>query len=529
MQYFDPLSHKILICATPKTGNTWLKFLLSDLYELSLVALPNESDIAPLLIAKKSIAHCHILPTRALADTLLVHDILPVTVLRHPKDVLLSLYHFVRSKQKSSHKEEDLLHAAEGDGAAELLDYVRSYFMKNLLISKAWMDFGAPVVRYEDLLRNPIASLRQLTGRISPVNNQMLRFAAVNNQFAYLKSDAVNEDSNFFRAGTSGLSRNTLPEAVHAELDLPIWQEVFAALGYGRDPEVISQPDLSAHDPFRGHTAFDNGMRISRNLRHVLLRELPHLAQRWPEPWRTDGPDTLYTWLNEVAPQPSGGRSGVTNLMRLIHQNRQDLHEAYGNIDEIDAFEYGSWFIIYGPEEYSLPPSLITPVAANLIRRDQQNPIQLSVSNFSFMGLTGEDGEAEASFCPGAAATLTLRVTFQQACRPCFGFSIRKSDDRTIYALNTRMQGMEFSAKNAGDVVELQIPLKLNLFPGRYFITLSLLNDENENLELIERLSKVIDFSVEATIETGSFGNGDSNCLARFIPMETPAPAETPA
>ncbi len=95
---------KILILSTAKTGNTWLRNLLSCIYRLPqivLTAWPFDpaafADAGP-----RWITHHHYPPSKALLDWINDNSIFLITTIRHPADTLISLYHHIHKFQKDS-------------------------------------------------------------------------------------------------------------------------------------------------------------------------------------------------------------------------------------------------------------------------------------------------------------------------------------------------------------------------------------------------------------------------------------------
>src|SRR5436305_15158184 len=60
---------KIVVVGTPKTGNTWLKHLLADVYDLPVVRLSTQFSLPEVQsTGPRWVAHQHFLPTQDLLD-----------------------------------------------------------------------------------------------------------------------------------------------------------------------------------------------------------------------------------------------------------------------------------------------------------------------------------------------------------------------------------------------------------------------------------------------------------------------------
>ena len=180
-QWFNNRGHlRILIAGAPKTGNMWLRMLLWNMYDLTQV------DVTGILSTREYprrgsfVTHQHVLPVRELfawGDPLGVHYI---TILRHPGDMLLSLYHYVNNMAQNW-KEAGRIgkipsHGLIGqplDGKA-VREYMEVHFADECLHkSVAWINSGrATVLRYEDLHLSPETALSRLAEDLCPVSRR---------------------------------------------------------------------------------------------------------------------------------------------------------------------------------------------------------------------------------------------------------------------------------------------------------------------------------------------------------------------
>ena len=59
----QPTDLRILVASTPRTGNTWVKLLLSEIYDLPIVDLPIPFDRAYVeTLGERWIGHQHYFP-----------------------------------------------------------------------------------------------------------------------------------------------------------------------------------------------------------------------------------------------------------------------------------------------------------------------------------------------------------------------------------------------------------------------------------------------------------------------------------
>jgi len=219
-------------------------------------------------------------------------------------------------------------------------------------------------VRYEDLLADPLPTLRELTSKLEPVEDSVLKRAIVLCQFSALRArlgprssafSSVREGENFFRRGGSGYRDELTPELLELLASEP-FSDLMRDYGYEPEMEPVSPFDVSRFDPFRGRDRFSNGARISPAFHRFLLTSLPDLVT-WPRPWRVTNGECLFNWLNE----PERPGSGVTNLMRLIYDQRGDLQRAFPDVDDAPR-EFQIWFLTHAGNEYGLSPEFLAPV-----------------------------------------------------------------------------------------------------------------------------------------------------------------------
>lgn len=94
---------KILIVSTPRTGNTWVKYCLSLIYDLPVLDFP-----APEFwrrfdskrydqLGDRWIAHQHLPPFEPLVQWARSRGAILITTTRHPADTLVSVYNYVRN------------------------------------------------------------------------------------------------------------------------------------------------------------------------------------------------------------------------------------------------------------------------------------------------------------------------------------------------------------------------------------------------------------------------------------------------
>ncbi len=212
---------RIVITGTPKTGNTWLRHLLAQLYQLPVVDLDpsfHGNDFHG--FGRRWIGQQHYRPEADIIAAAEKEGIVFVAPIRHPGDVLISLRHHLQNQgpgEDLKEKSNTLLPASMlGDGANVFGDhtqqFVRDGFFVNLHLSISWLRGGWAVgARYEDLWRKPLESFAVLTDRLVPMPATQRRHALSACEIGLMQSN-FDPDKKFVRKG--GL--NSWPEILPA-------------------------------------------------------------------------------------------------------------------------------------------------------------------------------------------------------------------------------------------------------------------------------------------------------------------------
>ena len=358
---------KVVVVGTPKTGNTWVKHLLAEIYGLPPIRLGTQFSLAEMESAgPRWIAHQHFLPTQDLVDWGLENNVAFLSVIRHPGDVLVSLWHHVRH-QKQGANATDCTHSASMrlDGSDRIGEHTRRFveqgFHHYLNLSVAWLRRSlTSVVRYESLWDFPLETLRSLTDEILPAEDEQIRLAICACELGLMQS-LLDPERKFFRQGGVGSWRSVLPaeiKTLFAALD-PYPQQ-FAALGYTMDESdptnALRQTAASVPGPFGRDDSFSNGARITPVLIKAYFESPKALRGHWPDPRLTTG-DTFFAWLNRpAAADPQIGRiqPAITELAHYIYSVRPDVRAAFPDIFAAGRVAFTEWFLCNASKEYGL-------------------------------------------------------------------------------------------------------------------------------------------------------------------------------
>jgi Sulfotransferase domain len=375
---------RILIAATEKTGNTWLKYLLAHTYELPTPYISQDfSETEADSLGNRWVTHQHFLPERPLLNWAARTQTHLVTMIRHPADILVSLYHYC-CNYPDHYKEDPAVSAALAADAeqrqatadlshhvvdGELLRVLQERIMCDVNISISWIRSGRSlVVRYEDLRVDPQKTLSSVTESIAPASRDRIVQAVAACDIKVLR-DNYAIDSRFFRRALIGEWRSVLPTHVLRRFaEEEPFRSQFSFLGYElkvdkvranpRKERLIASPQALEH--------FDNGVPFVPILAEMLESAPAEKRARWRNVLDTAAPDCFFHWANAAADDdPLGSKAipRVTNLAVFVYKQRPDLQAAFPDIFDLNRLGYAAWFLRYAGHRYELDRSFLTPIA----------------------------------------------------------------------------------------------------------------------------------------------------------------------
>lgn len=223
---------KLALISTPRSGNTWLRHILASLYQLEQYAVhtPSEFDWAH----DRCIVQLHWRHSPEFACLLRGHGFQVVTIARHPLDVLLSILQFAPHEPQTAcwlsgaGGTEMAIHH-QSPASPEFLDYAIGSRARALLSVTPdwWTKSNAVKIRYEDLVRNPEATVHAFSAFLGPplvgVNDALQPLNIEN-----LRSTSTN---NHFWKGQPGLWREMIPADVARQIEAA-HQDIFRCLNY---------------------------------------------------------------------------------------------------------------------------------------------------------------------------------------------------------------------------------------------------------------------------------------------------------
>jgi hypothetical protein len=368
---------RILILSTPKTGNTWLRHLLAGEYRLPQFYVPPPLDCAKLDKAgERWVTHYHIRPNPEVLSWIRTNRAVVITTIRHPGDVLLSLYDHVHDFRNET-LNQDFLRRMLWTGFARngMTTYAANQpFSADLDCSLEWMACeGTHTVRYEDLRADPVAALRDVTSRIHPAPLERIE-AAVEMCGIDLMRSMAGEFSGFFRQGRVGDWRQMLaPDVVEVLRRQPPYAAQVARLGYSMNPADAAPRNRvsSRRHPMTTLDRFENGVAVAPIMVQCFFCAPYEQRQIWERQLAATGPGSFYDWLNSPAPVAGGGlyeTLPISNIAAFVYEQRPDVRLVYGDLNSSDRYEYARWFLRRAGTECGLDAAFVNRQRASLLR-----------------------------------------------------------------------------------------------------------------------------------------------------------------
>ncbi|WP_157469763.1 sulfotransferase domain-containing protein [Desulfobulbus elongatus] len=238
---------RLAVVSTPRSGNTWLRILLGDLYELEHFAVHTPDDLEWNNLPNRCILQLHWLRTHDFIKRLERYGFRVVTIARHPLDVLLSILHFSAHAPQTAFwlgglggTEESIINKLPT--SQQFLNYALSRRFRNLLsVSCDWWGCSDWMIRYEDLVALPESTLFEITQKLGqPV--KIIRDVVACHTLAALKSTVTNEH---FWQGRPGLWEQVIPDSFIVKI-YEQYRNIFRTLQYevkpkGNLPELCDQ------------------------------------------------------------------------------------------------------------------------------------------------------------------------------------------------------------------------------------------------------------------------------------------------
>jgi Sulfotransferase domain len=368
---------RILILSTPKTGSTWLRSLLSGIYRLPQLYLEPGFDCESLNRGGgRWVAQYHIRPHAELSAWIRAQRAIAITTIRHPADVLISLFHHLREFRAQSLDLDFVRRMLSADfERTNITTDSKGPFWADLECSLDWMsEAGTEVVRYEDLRSDPLGALRELASRISAVPDERIEAAIEMSDLALMRAMA-GSFGGFFREGRIGAWRDLLPpDVIEVFRSMPPYAAQMVALGYSMDPAdptiTCTVPSRQRH-PMAALDRFENGVAVVPIITQCFFWARADQRAHWQEQLAATGPSSFFDWLNLPCEPPGLGlyeELPLTNLAAFVYGQRPDVRMAHPALTAGGRYEYARWFVRHAAAEYGLDRVFVDSADAGLLR-----------------------------------------------------------------------------------------------------------------------------------------------------------------
>ncbi|MGH9438115.1 MAG: sulfotransferase domain-containing protein [Terriglobia bacterium] len=232
---------RIAIVSMPRSGNTWVRRVLSEALGLEQIAVHNPLEL-PATLPTRMALQIHWYREPRFQAFLRSNDFRTIVLARHPLDVLISVLHFTRREPLTARWLEGNAElppdfAQHTPASPAFLSYATSWGAENLLsVSYQWWhERDALRACYEELVREPYKGFDRLVEQLGESPAAVPR-AIDANPFKVLQ-----ETSNRHGwQGTPGLWRKLIPP-FDARRIYCRHRIVFQALGYTVPPYLLTR------------------------------------------------------------------------------------------------------------------------------------------------------------------------------------------------------------------------------------------------------------------------------------------------
>jgi hypothetical protein len=255
---------RIAIISSPRSGNSWVRLVLSAAFDAEQLSLHNYRD-APGQLPERCVLQVHWYREPNFQRFLEGNGFRIVTLARHPLDILVSALKFMRHEPETrqwleGNVELPLELANCSPASANFSCYATSWGAENLLsvTYQWWHEPNAIRVRYESLVSTPVESFRKLAAELGldgrDFSSELKRF-----DLAYFQ--ALKNRHGW--KGRPGLWRNFIPLSTARKI-YRRHKHIFDELGYSVGSHWLSK--ARAERNWRKLTACEENLLVKRAL-----------------------------------------------------------------------------------------------------------------------------------------------------------------------------------------------------------------------------------------------------------------------
>ncbi len=231
---------RVALISSPRSGNTWLRYLLRSACGLTELAENNPWDVDWGSLPDRCVLQMHCHRDHEVLDQLAAHGFRLVHLLRHPLDLLVSILQCCATAADThlwvaGEGGDESTIKGRGPQDPEFLEYATGPRARVLLsISLQWWTAGGPGarLRYEDLVADPVGVLARTLDEIGVEPVAPLETVVEANRIDRLRPLAP----TFFWRGEPGLWRRVVPAPLADEI-YASHRHVFRVGGHPCDPD----------------------------------------------------------------------------------------------------------------------------------------------------------------------------------------------------------------------------------------------------------------------------------------------------
>jgi hypothetical protein len=341
---------RVAILGAPRTGNTWLRHMLRDAFDLSERSAFLRGEVDWDNLPGRCVLQMHEYPRESFPELLETHGFRVLSTARHPLDVLMSWLNYLYYAHQENRcwrcwgpegcKERDIIGVPPRSRA--FLDYATGVHARSFLnFGPEW--WGRPGVfkaRYEETVADPEGTL----GRISEWLGEPFRRppAEVVEANAIGRRKAGEDFWQYhYWQGQPGLWRKMLPaeEARAIAANLP---EALEGLGYVCDPDESlgpAQADLNwlqlQLDSMREHLSLEKAKHSEKTKALATLREAGDQIERLLLEERVSHDSTRQS-LEQLGRSLDDERRSLATMRQSLAQAEIRLHAAHERLIRVD-------------------------------------------------------------------------------------------------------------------------------------------------------------------------------------------------
>ncbi|NIO35601.1 MAG: sulfotransferase [Planctomycetales bacterium] len=232
---------RIAIVGTPRSGNTWLRWMLSQLIDGDQFAVNGIDEIDWKRLPANLVLQMHCRATHSYQDLLQQYGFRPVVLARHPLDVLLSILQYA---QQNVHRTTRWIDGEAGNELAligakpcspEFEEYATGPRSVALLaVSREWSLLPqCRCVKYDQLVADTKAELTQLCRWLGVAPCRSISDVIEEHRIEDLRS---RKNNNHFWQGQPGHWKKLIPAPLAHKI-AAAHAETLATFGYTVDPD----------------------------------------------------------------------------------------------------------------------------------------------------------------------------------------------------------------------------------------------------------------------------------------------------